>query len=153
VLKITLFSGLNWNRFNFRYSVANSFLFPMKTVISTEKAPKAVGPYSQAIKANGFIFCAGQIPLDPVTGEMVSGGAQEQTQRVLENVQAVLEAAGSSLEKVVKAQVFLKDLNDFAAMNEVYSSFFAEPYPARDTFQAAKLPKDSLVEISVIALE
>lgn len=125
----------------------------MKTVVVTEKAPKAVGPYSQAIKANGLIFCAGQIPLDPVTGEIVSGGVQEQTVRVLENVQAVLEAAGSSLEKVVKAQVFLKDLNDFAVMNEVYSSFFVEPYPARDTFQAAKLPKDSLVEISVIALE
>jgi 2-iminobutanoate/2-iminopropanoate deaminase len=124
----------------------------MKTPVVTEKAPKAVGPYSQAIKANGFVFCAGQIPLDPVTGEMVSGGIQEQTQRVLENVEGVLEAAGSSLEKVVKVQVFMKDLADFSVMNEVYASFFAEPYPARDTFQVAKLPKDALVEISVTAL-
>jgi len=125
----------------------------MKNIIVTEKAPKAVGPYSQAVKANGFVFCAGQIPLDPVTGEMVSGGIQEQTVRVFENLQAVLEAAGSSLEKVVKAQVFLQDLNDFAPMNEVYASYFAEPYPARDTFQVARLPKGALVEISVIALE
>lgn len=125
----------------------------MKSIIVTEKAPKAVGPYSQAVKANGFIFCAGQIPLDPVTGEMVSGGIQEQTVRVFENLQAVLEAAGSSLEKVVKAQVFLLDLNDFVPMNEVYASYFAEPYPARDTFQVARLPKGALVEISVIALE
>lgn len=124
----------------------------MKIPVVTEKAPKAVGPYSQAIKANGFVFCAGQIPLDPVTGEMVSGGIQEQTQRVLENVEGVLEAAGSSLEKVVKVQVFMKDLADFPVMNEVYASFFAEPYPARDTFQVAKLPKDALVEISVTAL-
>lgn len=124
-----------------------------KTVVRTEKAPQAVGPYSQAIKANGFIFCAGQIPLDPVTGLIVSGGVQEQTVRVLENIKEVLESAGSSLEKVVKAQVFLQDLGDFTAMNEVYASYFVEPYPARDTFQVAKLPKDSLVEISVIALE
>jgi 2-iminobutanoate/2-iminopropanoate deaminase len=128
--------------------------FPMqKTVVRTEKAPQAVGPYSQAIKANGFIFCAGQIPLDPVTGLIISGGVQEQTVRVLENIKEVLESAGSSLEKVVKAQVFLQDLGDFTAMNEVYASYFVEPYPARDTFQVAKLPKDSLVEISVIALE
>ncbi|MGE3278689.1 MAG: RidA family protein [Candidatus Altimarinota bacterium] len=125
----------------------------MKTVVSTDRAPKAVGPYSQAIKANGLVFCAGQIPLDPVTGEMISGGIQEQTLRVFENIRAVLEAAGSSLEKVVKAQVFLQDLNDFAAMNEVYASFFAEPYPARDTFQVAKLPKGALVEISITALQ
>lgn len=124
----------------------------MKTVISTDKAPKAVGPYSQAIKANGLVFCAGQIPLDPVTGEMVSGGIQQQTVRVFENIEAVLAAAGSSLGKVVKAQVYLKDLNDFAAMNEVYGSYFPGEYPARDTFQVAKLPKDALVEISIIAL-
>src|SRR3990172_5637948 len=105
----------------------------MKIKIATDKAPKAIGPYSQAIKSNGFIFCAGQIPLDPVTGTIISGGIQEQTQRVLENVEEVLLAAGSSLEKVVKAQVFLSDMANFPVMNEVYASFFSEPYPARDT--------------------
>ena len=124
----------------------------MKIKIATDKAPKAIGPYSQAIKSNGFIFCAGQIPLDPVTGTIISGGIQEQTQRVLENVEEVLLAAGSSLEKVVKAQVFLSDMANFPVMNEVYASFFSEPYPARDTFQVAKLPKDALVEISVVAV-
>ncbi|MDP3975569.1 MAG: RidA family protein [bacterium] len=133
----------------------------MKEVISTPSAPQAIGPYSQAIKVpfdsvqgrGGFIFCSGQIPLDPATGVIVPGGIKEQTQRVLANIQAVLEAAGSSLAKVVKAQVFLQDLNDFAGMNEVYASFFSEPYPARDTFQVAKLPKGALVEISVVAEE
>lgn len=141
----------SFHLFCYEYGVF-SFFF-MKTALQTEKAPKAVGPYSQAIKANGFIFCAGQIPLDPLTGQIVSGGIQEQTVRVIENIQAVLESAGSSLEKVVKTQVFLQDLSDFSAMNEVYASYFIEPYPARDTFQVAKLPKDSMVEISVIALE
>ena len=125
----------------------------MKHVVATNSAPGAVGPYSQAIKAKGMVFCSGQIPLDPVTGEIVSGGIQEQTLRVFENIEAVLGTAGSSLEKVIKAQVFLQDLNDFELMNEVYASFFAEPYPARDTFQVAKLPKGALVEISVVALE
>jgi 2-iminobutanoate/2-iminopropanoate deaminase len=124
----------------------------MKTIVVTDKAPKAVGPYSQAVKAGGFVFCAGQIPLDPVTGEIVSGGIQEQTQRVLENIEEVLLAAGSSLEKVVKAQVFLSDMANFAGMNEVYASFFSGEYPARDTFQVARLPKDALVEISVVAV-
>ena len=124
----------------------------MKSVVSSSSAPQAVGPYSQAIIANGFVFCSGQIPLDPVTQELISGGVQEQTDRVMQNLQAVLEAADSSLEKVVKATVFVKDLNDFSAVNEVYASYFVDQPPARECVEVARLPKDVLVEISVIAL-
>lgn len=121
--------------------------------IHTDSAPKAIGPYSQAIKANGLIFASGQIPLDPETMQMVEGDVRAQTERVLKNMEQVLAAAGSSLQKVVKTTVFLADLNDFAAMNEVYSQFFGETRPARSTVQVARLPRDARVEIDVIALE
>jgi 2-iminobutanoate/2-iminopropanoate deaminase len=125
----------------------------MKNRVQTENAPKAIGPYSQAIKANGFVFASGQIPLDPSTMQIVEGGVREQTERVMENLSAVLEAAGSSLESVVKTTVYLKDLTDFAEMNEVYGSFFGDVPPARSTVEVARLPKDVRVEIDVIALE
>jgi 2-iminobutanoate/2-iminopropanoate deaminase len=125
----------------------------MKDRVETENAPKAIGPYSQAIKANGLIFASGQIPLDPQTMQIVAGGVREQTERVLENLKAVLGAAGSSLERVVKTTVFLADLNDFSDMNEVYAGFFGEPPPARSTVEVARLPRDVRIEIDVIALE
>ncbi len=121
-------------------------------IIQTDRAPQAIGPYSQAIKANGLVFASGQIPLDPVTMQIVEGDIRTQTDRVLNNVKAVLEAAGSSIDRVVKTTVFLADMNDFAAMNEVYSTFFAETKPARSTVEAARLPRDVRVEIEVIAL-
>jgi len=120
--------------------------------IQTDLAPQAIGPYSQAIKANGFVFASGQIPLDPATGQLIEGDIRAQTERVLNNVGAVLEAAGSSLERVVKTTVFLSDMNDFAAMNEVYSTYFVITRPARSTVQAARLPRDVKVEIEVVAL-
>ncbi|MCB9453808.1 MAG: RidA family protein [Anaerolineaceae bacterium] len=123
-----------------------------KTVIHTEKAPGAVGPYSQAIVANGMVFTAGQVPLIPGTKSLVAGGIQEQTRQALENVKAVLEAAGTSLENVVKTTVFLSDMNNFAAMNEVYATFFPQNPPARSAVQAARLPLDALVEIETIAV-
>lgn len=123
----------------------------MKEVISTENAPGAIGPYSQAIKASGMIFCSGQIPIDPATGEFVEGGVKEQTEQVFKNLIAVLEAGGSSLDGVVKTTVFLADMNDFAAMNEVYSKYFDSNKPARATVQAARLPRDAKVEIECIA--
>ncbi len=123
-----------------------------RTQVKTEHAPAAIGPYSQAIKAGGMVFAAGQIPLDPATGQMVSGGIQEQTERVLENVRAVLAAAGSSFEAVVKTTVFLKSMSDFAAMNEVYSRCFTGVAPARSTVAVADLPRGALVEIECIAL-
>ena len=123
-----------------------------KRIVKTAKAPQPVGPYNQAIVANNLVFTAGQIPLDPTTNELVSGGITEQVQQVLNNLKAVLEAAGSSLDKVVKTTVFLKDLADFPAMNAVYSqSFHAQIAPARSTIQIARLPKDSLVEIEAVA--
>jgi 2-iminobutanoate/2-iminopropanoate deaminase len=125
-----------------------------KRVISTSSAPNAVGPYSQAIRGGNFLFTAGQIGLDPGTQQMVSGGIKEQTTRVLENLKAILEAAGTSLDRVVKATVYLKDMNDFAAMNAVYGSYLApegKGAPARTTIEAARLPKDALVEIELIA--
>ena len=124
----------------------------MREVIATEHAPKPIGPYSQAIQANGLIFLSGQTPLDPATQQLVTGGIAEQTERVLKNLEAVLKAAGSSLDKVVRCGVFLKDMKDFVAMNEVYGSFFRSNPPARTTVQAARLPKDSLVEIDAIAM-
>lgn len=123
-----------------------------REIVQTPEAPAAVGPYSQAVKAGGFVFCAGQIPLDPVTGELVAGDVTAQTERVLQNVKAVLAAAGSSLEQVVKTTVFLQDLGDFAAMNAVYARFFPNHPPARSTIQVAGLPKGARVEIEVTAL-
>jgi len=119
--------------------------------IKTTKAPQAIGPYSQAIEANGFVFCSGQIAIDPATGKLISGTVEEQTRLVLNNLKAVLEAAGSSLDKVVKCTVFLQDMNDFSKMNEVYGQFFKPPYPARSAVQVARLPKDVKVEIEAIA--
>jgi len=124
----------------------------MKTVISSAEAPAAVGPYSQAISVGNFVFCAGQIPLDPATGNLVEGDVTAQTRRVLENVKAVLAAASVTLSNVVKSTVFLLDMNDFAAMNAVYAQYFAAPFPARSTIQVARLPKDARVEIEVIAV-
>jgi len=122
-----------------------------KETISTDKAPGAIGPYSQAIKVGDLVFCSGQIPIDPVTGEFVSQDVAEQTKQVLKNLSAVLEAAGSGLGKVVKTTVFLADMGDFAAMNGVYAEFFSENKPARATVQAARLPRDARVEIDCIA--
>jgi 2-iminobutanoate/2-iminopropanoate deaminase len=124
----------------------------MKEIISTEKAPKAIGPYSQAVKANGFIFTAGQVAFDPATMQLVEGDAAQQAVRVLENLKAIVEAAGSSLDRTVKATVYLKDMGDFAAVNEVYARYFPKNFPARSTVEAARLPRDVLVEIDLIAL-
>jgi 2-iminobutanoate/2-iminopropanoate deaminase len=123
-----------------------------REIIQTPDAPAAVGPYSQAVKAGGFLFCAGQIPLDPATGELVPGDVTAQTERVLQNARAVLTAAGSSLDRVVKTTVFLQDMADFAAMNAVYAGHFPTAPPARSAVQVAALPKGALVEIEVIAL-
>ncbi len=123
-----------------------------RTVIATPNAPQAIGPYSQAISTDDMIFVSGQIPLDPDTGQLVEGTIEIQTRRVLENVQATLEAAGSSLANVIKTTVFLKDMNDFSAMNAVYAEFFSQEPPARSTVQVAALPKGALVEIEVIAV-
>jgi 2-iminobutanoate/2-iminopropanoate deaminase len=124
----------------------------MKKEVKTDKAPQAIGPYSQGIVANGFVFCSGQIPLVPQTGELSTGGIEDQTRQVLKNVGAVLEAAGTSLDNVVKATVFLQDMNDFAAMNKVYAEFFKPPFPARAAVQVARLPRDVKVEIETIAV-
>lgn len=125
----------------------------MKQIISTEAAPKAIGPYSQAIKHNGMAYLSGQIPLDPATGQLVGDGdIVAQTERVLENLKAVLAAAGSSLDQVVKTTVFLKSMDDFPKMNEVYTRYFGASLPARSTVQAAKLPRDVMVEIDCIAI-
>jgi 2-iminobutanoate/2-iminopropanoate deaminase len=124
----------------------------MKKQVQTDKAPKAIGPYSQGIIANGFVFCSGQIPIDPATGELVTGTIDDQTRRVLKNLGAVLEAAGSSYDDVVKTTVFLQDMNDFAKMNAVYAEFFKAPNPARAAVQVARLPRDVKVEIEAVAL-
>lgn len=124
----------------------------MKDRIHTDNAPKAIGPYSQAIKANGLVFASGQVALDPATMQIVEGGIREQTERVMNNLKAVLEAAGSSFDRVVKTTVFLTDMNDFAQMNEVYGRFFGEVPPARSTVQVSRLPRDVSVEIDLIAL-
>ncbi len=124
----------------------------MKKVIATPEAPAAVGPYSQAISTGNLLFCAGQIPLDPRTGEMVPGGVTEQTIRVCQNIAAVLRANSMSFANVVKSTVFLVDLKEFAAMNAVYSEYFKEPFPARSTIQVAALPRDAQVEIEVTAV-
>jgi len=123
----------------------------MKSEVKTEKAPQALGPYSQAIIANGFVFASGQIAIDPETGELNHGSIEEQTNLVLNNLQAVIEAAGSSFEKVVKCTVFLQDMNDFVRMNEIYGKFFQSPCPARAAVQVSRLPKDVKIEIEAIA--
>jgi 2-iminobutanoate/2-iminopropanoate deaminase len=124
----------------------------MRDIIATKHAPQAIGPYSQAVKANGFVFTSGQIAIDPATQQVVAGDVAAQTDRVLRNLSGVLEAAGSGLEKVVRVTVFLKNMNDFAAMNQVYGKYFSSAPPARSTVEVARLPKDTLVEIDVIAL-
>ena len=123
-----------------------------KEIVTTDNAPGAIGPYSQAIKAGGLVFCSGQIPIDPATGEFASDVVGEQTEQVLCNLREVLKAAGTSLDSVVKTTVFLVDMNDFAEMNEVYARYFSENKPARATVQAARLPRDAKVEIDCIAL-
>jgi 2-iminobutanoate/2-iminopropanoate deaminase len=125
----------------------------MREVISTKNAPQAIGPYSQAIKANGFVFVSGQVPIDPATQQIITGDVGAQTDRILRNLTQILEAAGSSLAKVVRSGVFLKNMNDFAAMNEAYGKYFTSSPPARTTVEVARLPKDVLVEIDVVALE
>ena len=125
----------------------------MKEIIATEKAPSAIGPYSQGVKVNGMVFTSGQLPIDVATGAFVPGGIAEQTRQSILNVKAILEKAGSSLDKVIKTTVFLSDMNNFAEMNKVYSELFGtEKHPARSAVQVARLPKDALVEIEVVAL-
>ncbi|MBI4534658.1 MAG: RidA family protein [Ignavibacteriae bacterium] len=123
-----------------------------RRVIATKQAPGAIGPYSQAVATDSFVFTAGQIAIDPATGELVAGDIKSQTRRVLENVKAILEAGGSNLHSVVKTTVFLKDMNEFAAMNEVYGEFFKDSPPARSTVEVARLPKDVRVEIEAVGL-
>ena len=125
----------------------------MKQAISSPGAPKAIGPYSSALRVDPFLFISGQVPFDPATGAMVGGDIKAQTQRVLENIGALLESGGLSYGNVVRTTVFLADMDDFAAMNEVYRTFFAEPYPARSTVQAARLPRDARIEIDAIAIK
>ena len=124
----------------------------MRDVVLTDRGPKPIGPYSQAVRANGFLFISGQVALDPKTGEMTEADIRKQTERVLENVRGIVEAAGSKMTHVVKTTVFLKDMNDFGTMNEVYSDYFTTTPPARSTVQVSRLPKDALVEIEVIAI-
>ena len=124
----------------------------MKTIISTENAPKAIGPYSQAVAWDGLVYLSGQIPLDPATGQLVEGGIVEQTERVLQNMKAVLEAAGSDLDHVLKTTVFLKDMAEFAHMNEIYGHYFPANPPARATVEVARLPRDVRVEIEASAI-
>jgi 2-iminobutanoate/2-iminopropanoate deaminase len=123
----------------------------MKDIVLTDKGPKPIGPYSQAVKSNGFLFASGQVALDPRNNEFLGGDIRQQTERAMENIKAVVEAAGSNLHHVVKTTVFLKDMNDFAAMNEAYGKYFPAAPPARSTVQVARLPKDALVEIEAIA--
>src|SRR3954452_4355145 len=123
----------------------------MRTPVATERAPGAIGPYSQAVITDGWVFCSGQIPLDPTTGQFVEGNVSAQTRQVFANLRHVLEAAGSGLDAVVKTTVFLADMDDFAAMNDIYATMFSSPAPARSTIQAGRLPRDARVEIEVIA--
>ncbi len=125
----------------------------MKKEIKTDKAPKAIGPYSQAIMANGLIFASGQIAINPSTGELITGTIEEETRLVLNNLKAVLEAAGSSFDKVIKCTVYLQNMDDFSRMNAVYGEFFKPPYPARAAVQVARLPRDVKVEIEAIAIK
>src|SRR5688572_23301004 len=124
----------------------------MKKIVKTDKAPGAIGPYSQAVIANGFVFASGQIPLDPATNQLIDGDITAQTHRVMQNLAGLLTAAGSSIDKAVKTTVFLADMNDFGKMNEVYAGYFKESPPARSTVQAARLPKDVRIEVDIVAL-
>lgn len=142
---LTVVSKKAWTAINLRSD-------NMKKAIKTDKAPKAIGPYSQGIIGGGFIFVSGQIPLDPASGEIVGQTIEEQAHQVFKNLQAILQAAGSSLDRVVKATVFLADMNDFSRMNAVYAQYFSEPYPARAAFQVARLPREAKIEVEVIAL-
>jgi 2-iminobutanoate/2-iminopropanoate deaminase len=130
----------------------NEAVITVKERIQTNRAPQAIGPYSQAVKANGLVFVSGQIPIDPKTGQFIAGGIAEQTEQVLKNLAALLEAAGSGLECVIKTTVFMADMEEFGVMNEIYGRFFADEPPARATVQAARLPRDARVEIEAIAL-
>jgi 2-iminobutanoate/2-iminopropanoate deaminase len=124
----------------------------MKEIVTTDRGPKAIGPYSQAVKANGFVFVSGQIAIDPATQQLIQGDIQQQTERVMENLKGIVMAAGSTMEKVVRTTVFLADMNEFAAMNEIYGKYFPAAPPARATVQVARLPRDVRVEIDVVAL-
>ena len=124
----------------------------MKEIVTTDRGPKAIGPYSQAVKANGFIFVSGQIAIDPATQQLIQGDIQQQTERVMENLKGIVMAAGSTMDKVVRTTVFLADMNEFAAMNEIYGKYFPAAPPARATVQVARLPRDVRVEIDVVAL-
>lgn len=124
----------------------------MREVVLTNRGPKPIGPYSQAVKANGFLYISGQVALDPKTGEFLGGDIRQQTERVMENLRGICEVAGSNLHHAVKATVFLKEMNDFGAMNEVYGRYFATAPPARTTVQVARLPKEALVEIDLVAV-
>lgn len=123
----------------------------MKQIIATDKAPAAIGPYSQAVETGNLIFTSGMIPIDPATNTLVEGGIEVQATRAIENLKALLEASGSGLDKVVKTVVFIKDMNDFAKVNEIYATFFTDAYPARSCVEVARLPKDVLIEIEAIA--
>jgi 2-iminobutanoate/2-iminopropanoate deaminase len=123
----------------------------MRQAVATDQAPKAIGPYSQGIRAGGLLFVSGQVPIDPATGNLIEGDIAAQTHRVMRNLTAILEAAGTTMDAVVRCSVYLADMNDFAAMNEVYGSYFSQPAPARSTIQAVRLPKDARIEIDVIA--
>lgn len=125
----------------------------MKNVVKTDKAPQAIGPYSQAVEVNGMVYTSGVVPIDPVTGNVVEGDIKVQATRVFDSMKALLEAAGSSCEDVVKTTVFIKDMNDFAALNEIYASYFTGDFPARSCVEVARLPKDVLIEMEAIAIK
>jgi 2-iminobutanoate/2-iminopropanoate deaminase len=126
---------------------------PVKNIVKTDNAPKAIGPYSQAVEANGFVFVSGQIPLDPKTGNIVAGDIREQTKRVMDNGKAILAAAGCAMSDVVKATIYLKNIGDFAGVNEIYGSYFPADPPARATVEVSRLPKDVVVEIDFVAVK
>ncbi|MBS5934855.1 MAG: RidA family protein [Clostridiales bacterium] len=125
----------------------------MKTIISTDKAPQAIGPYSQAVEVNGMIYTSGMIPINPADGTLVTGAVEEQAEQALKNLKALIEESGSSMDKVIKTTVFIKDMNDFAKINEVYARYFTDNYPSRSCVEVARLPKDVLIEIEAIAIK
>ena len=148
----TAITGLVLAAFTFSESAEVTAQTALKRVIHSADAPKAIGPYSQAIVANGFVYTAGQVGVDPKTGTLVDGGVVEQTEQVLKNIEAVLKASGSGMDDVVKTTVFLADIDDFATMNEIYAKRFKAPFPARSTVQVARLPRDAKIEIEAVAL-